>query len=134
MSMISPDVELEAFEQIAVAPGDFVFLEGQPGDTAFVILKGEVQAGSQGPDSNFIVLSRMYPGEIFGEIALVTVDGARTASVMSEGGCQLLVIPRSVFVSRLGKADRLLNFIIVHLCRRLVALSKRVVTAGLEEP
>ena len=121
------------FRQRTVAAGEIIFLKDQAADAAYVILKGDVEAGSQSRDGKFIVLNRMKAGEMFGEIALLSEDGKRTASTMSEGGCELLVVPREMFDKRLQKADPLLHYIIGHLCRRLVTLSTRVVDAGLEE-
>ncbi len=121
------------FRQRTVGAGEIIFLKDQPADEAYVILKGDVEAGSQSRDGKFIVLARMKAGEMFGEIALLSDDGKRTASTMSEGGCELLVVPRDIFDKRLQNMDPLLHFIIGHLCRRLITLSDRVVDAGLEE-
>lgn len=121
------------FRQRTVGAGEIIFLKDQSADAAYVILKGDVEAGSQSRDGKFIVLSRMKAGEMFGEIALLSEDGKRTASTMSEGGCELLVVPREMFDNRLQKADPLLHYIIGHLCRRLITLSGRVIDAGLEE-
>ena len=121
------------FRQRTVGAGEIIFLKDQAADAAYVILKGDVEAGYQSRDGHFIVLARMKAGEMFGEIALLSDDGKRTASAMSEGGCELLVVPREMFDKRLQKADPLLHFIIGHLCRRLIMLSGRVVDAGLEE-
>ncbi len=127
------DLTSGPFTQRKVGPGEIIFLKDQHADEAYVILKGDVEAGSQSRDGKFIVLSRMKAGEMFGEIALLSPDGKRTASTMSEGGCELLVVPRDIFDKRLQKADPLLHFVIGHLCRRLITLSDRVVDAGLEE-
>ena len=128
------DLFSDLLKRRTVTPGEIIFLDGQDADSAYVILKGEVQAGSHSPSGAFIVLSRMHAGEMFGEIALLRPDGKRTAATMSEEGCELLVIPRAVFDARLTKADPLLHFIISHLCRRIVGLTERVVSADLAEP
>src|SRR5581483_3051293 len=120
-----PDTSADPFQRRTIGAGEIIFVEGQQADAAFVILKGEVQAGSFGSHDNFIVLSRMTAGEMFGEIALLTPDGKRTASTMTESGCELLVIPREVFDRRLRKTDPLMHFVIDHLCRRVVRLTAK---------
>jgi ATP-binding cassette subfamily B protein len=131
--LLHNDSSGEPFQRRAIAPGEVIFVEGQQADAAFVILKGEVEAGSFGGHDNFIVLSRMKAGEMFGEIALLTPDGKRTASTMSAGGCELLVIPREVFDRRLKKTDPLMHFVIDHLCRRLIRLTGKAVEAELDD-
>jgi CRP-like cAMP-binding protein len=127
------DASTEPFQHRTIGPGEVIFVEGQEADAAFVILKGEVQAGSFGSHDNFIVLSRMLAGEMFGEIALLMPDGKRTASTMSEGGCEVLVIPREVFDRRLRKLDPLMHFVIDHLCRRVIRLTAKTVEAELDD-
>lgn len=122
-------IAVESFPRRIVPAGEIVFFEGQPGDTAYVILKGEVEVAAQG-DSETRVVSRMKAGEIFGEIALLRPDGKRTATIVSRSGCELLVVDRKFFDEALGKADPLLRFVIDLLCERLVGLTGRVAQKG----
>lgn len=122
-------IPVEAFPRRIVPAGEIVFFEGQPGDTAHVILKGEVEVAAQG-DSETRVVSRMKAGEIFGEIALLRPDGKRSATVVSRSGCELLVVDRKFFDEAMGKADPLLRYVIELLCDRLVGLTGRVAHKG----
>ena len=122
-------IPVESFPRRIVPAGEIVFFEGQPGDTAFVILKGEVEVAAQG-NSETRVVNRMKAGEIFGEIALLRADGKRTATVVSRGGCELLVVDRKFFDDSLAKADPLLRYVIDLLCDRLVNLTGRVAQTG----
>jgi CRP-like cAMP-binding protein len=69
----------------------------------------------------------MNPGELFGEIALISTDNKRTATVMAKDRCDLLEIDREVFDGRMAKADPLLRFVMEHLTRRLAQLTDKVV-------
>jgi CRP-like cAMP-binding protein len=113
------------FATRSVAPGDFVFLEGQPGDCAYIIMKGEVQVASQRADGEFVALTTMKPGDMFGEIALLTEESVRTATTMSDKGCELLVIERVAFEAHLLNVDLLTRYIMTQFCRRIVALTGR---------
>ena len=122
-------IAVESFPRRIVPAGEIVFFEGQPGDTAYVILRGEVEVAAQG-DSETRVVNRMKAGEIFGEIALLHPNGKRTATVVSRGGCELLVVDRHFFDEAMDKADPLLRYIIDLLCDRLVTLTGRVAHKG----
>ena len=126
----SVPVPIETLPHRTVAAGDVVFLEGQPADQAYVILKGEVQVMASGATVSHAVINRMSAGEMFGEVGLLRPGGTRTATIISEGGCVLIEINRSFFDQSLGKIDQLLRYVIDHLCERLVALSTRVADAS----
>jgi CRP/FNR family cyclic AMP-dependent transcriptional regulator len=127
-------IPVESFKRRAVAPGEIIFLEGQSADTAYVILKGEVQVAAQGADgASMRVVNRMKPGEIFGEIALLRADGKRTATTMSVDGCELLEVERKFFDDSMATADPLLRYIIDLLCGRLVTLTGKVAAQGYGE-
>jgi len=115
----------EAFRIRRVEPGEIIFLEGQPGAEAYVILNGEVQVAVHDTGGNFRVINRMPPGEMFGELAVLRADALRTATTLSNDGCNLLVIDKSIFDKHLAGADPLLRFIIDHLCRRIITLTDR---------
>jgi len=111
--------------QRTVSPGEIIFLEGAPAKEAYVILKGEVQVAVHDAKDNVVVINRMKAGEMFGEIGLLLPSAVRTATTMSEEGCELVIIDKSVFEKHLANADNLLRFIIEHLCRRLIAMTER---------
>ena len=114
---------VDSFARRTVAPGEVIFLEGQPADVAYVILKGEAQVTTRGAGGEEIVINRMTPGQMFGEVAILQPSGVRTATTISEQGCELVVVERSFFDSSLNKADPLLRFVVDHLCKRLTALT-----------
>jgi len=125
-------ISVENFKRRFVAAGEIIFLEGQQADTAYVILKGEVEVTAQG-DADNRVISRLKAGEIFGELALLRADGRRTASTVSREGCELLVVDRKFFDESMDKADPLLRYVIELLCERLVNLTGRVAHQGFGE-
>ena len=114
---------VDSFARRTVAPGEVIFLEGQPADVAYVILKGEAQVTTRGAGGEEVVINRMTPGQMFGEIAILQPNGMRTATTISEQGCELVVIERGFLDNSLSKADPLLRFVVDHLCRRLTALT-----------
>lgn len=99
-----------------VSPGEVIILEGQDGEAVFVILKGEAQAVLTDSSGKQVVINRMHAGDIFGELELLGRDRKCTATVLSEQGCELLVIDKAVVDKRLTAADPFLRFMMEHLC------------------
>jgi CRP/FNR family transcriptional regulator, cyclic AMP receptor protein len=88
--------------------GAKVVRQGDTGDAFFVILEGEAKV--VGPSGR--VLSRLLPGEYFGEISLLD-GGPRTATVVAETYLTTLALSRSSFLKTVqaepAVAVRLLN-------------------------
>lgn len=67
---------------VALAPGEYLFRQGDPGDALFEIQAGRVEASVLSVNGRKLTLNTMGPGEVFGEIALLD-QGPRTAAVMA---------------------------------------------------
>lgn len=115
--MDTPD---DDFEHLTAQPGGVVFLQGQPADKAYLILKGHVDILILGPSGEDVAVARVGPGEIFGEIALMRKDVNRTATAVAVDDCEFLVFERDIFESRMTKADPFLRFILEHMTCRLI--------------
>ena len=97
---------------------EFIFREGEPGDTAFVLLSGQVQI-SRNADGKTVPVGVVNVGGIFGEMALID-DGDRMASAMAIGtSTEALVISRRVFEEKLESADQFLRALISILTKRV---------------
>jgi CRP/FNR family cyclic AMP-dependent transcriptional regulator len=98
--------------------GEFIFREGESGDTAFVLLDGTVQI-SRRVDGKTIPIGIVNVGGIFGEMALID-DGERMASARAVGVVtEALVISRRVFEEKLESADPFLRALISILTKRV---------------
>jgi MFS family permease len=80
-------------EPVALAPGDLLFHEGDPGDRYFLIDDGLVRVDPAGQDVRIL-----SPGDGFGEVALMR-DVPRTATVRAEGPVRLYALRGDEFVS-----------------------------------
>jgi CRP-like cAMP-binding protein len=109
-----------------VEAGNIIFLEGQPARTAYVILKGYADVVVQNAAGDYVPLNRMGPGELFGEIAILSDQKARTATVMAADHCELLEINREVFDNRVAKSDPLVRFVLDHMTRRMMQLTDKI--------
>ena len=99
-----------------VGPGEVIFLEGQEADAVFVVLSGEVQVTLTDSSGKQIIINRMHPGKIFGELELLGSGSKRTATTLSRDGCELLVVDKAVVDKQLAAADPFLRYMMEHLC------------------
>ena len=74
----------------AVAMGEVVVREGDEADAAYIIETGKLEA-YRGEGDTRKALREMGPGEVFGEMAILS-PGPRTASVVAIEDCQLRVV------------------------------------------
>ena len=71
--------------------GEYIFYQGDPGIGLYIISDGEVIIQRTDESSNVTPLATFYPGDFFGELALV--DGEkRSASAIAKTDCSLAVI------------------------------------------
>lgn len=86
-------------ERIARAhyrPGDFIFVEGEPAASFYVIEQGEIEVLQRDATGQQCLMARFGPGEFFGEIALL--DGTvRIGSVRARTVVEVLVMGKEVF-------------------------------------
>jgi putative ABC transport system ATP-binding protein len=80
------------------APGAIVLREGQPADKFFIVTRGQAEVVLKGPDGSDIVVSRMNPGQYFGEIEL-RHGGANIATIRAEAveGVDVVTLDREMF-------------------------------------
>jgi serine/threonine-protein kinase len=80
--------------------GARIVVEGEPGDTAYVIVEGRCLA-YKGSGASRIPLREMGPGEVFGETAVLS-EKPRTATVEALDPLTLLVVSRATLTEGLG--------------------------------
>ena len=86
---------LSAFAARKLAPGAVVVEQGAPAPGLFIVLDGALEVAAVTADDR-VVLRTLDAGDVFGEMSLLTDDGA-TASVTAAGPCTVLVLPRVAF-------------------------------------
>jgi CRP-like cAMP-binding protein len=97
--------------------GATIVRQGEPGDTFYVIVEGEAKV----KDPNGRTLSRLIPGDFFGEISLMD-GGPRTATVVAETHLTALALSRTDFGALLQSEPKVTVGLLKHaatLLRRL---------------
>jgi CRP/FNR family cyclic AMP-dependent transcriptional regulator len=98
--------------------GQTIFRRGEPGDRAFVIVAGTVDLVVDSPDGRELILTRLGPGEHFGEMALVD-DLLRSATARAATPTELVVLLRHTFLDTLSRHPEVSMQIIRSLVQRL---------------
>lgn len=78
-------------DTLQLAPGDFLFHEGDKGEKMYVLLEGEIDIFL-----GDFVLETARPGALIGEMALID-DSPRTANAVAKTPCRLAQIDRRRF-------------------------------------
>ncbi len=92
---------LQVTDVVGYKNGETVITEGEKGEELFIVLSGHVKVVRGGAD-----LATFGPGDHFGEMALVRSQ-PRSATVLSAGDSQLMVIRRAEFFEILRKEHQL---------------------------
>ncbi len=118
------------------APGEVIFREGDPPTTAFLIESGVVEiTADQG--GRPVVLSRLGPGDLLGEMAVID-DSPRTATAMAVEACVALMIDRTQINERLTQTDPIVRALLEGQLKRyrgaLAAMQGKVSTQPAAAP
>jgi len=102
MSMLAPR---QKYKQ-----GDTIFLEGEPGDCAYIVDKGAVELYIL-VNARSVHISTIHEGNLLGEMALID-NQIRSATAKVVGDTELLVISREYFNEKLKVADEFVLLLI----------------------
>ncbi len=108
---------LHSFERQFQVPGETVLRRGDRGDAAYVVVDGSARV----LDRDGTPRDEIGPGELFGELALLT-DRPRTADVVAATDLDLMVLHRDAFRAQLRADPRASE-------RMLELLAERAATA-----
>ncbi|MEW4486856.1 protein kinase [Thalassoglobus sp. JC818] len=86
----------ERMHRIKFKAGDFVIREGTHGDCLLVCVDGAATVSISSTDANPIELGSIFPGHVFGEMALMGTP-TRTASVVADSDMTVLSLSSSDF-------------------------------------
>ena len=102
---------------VSLDVGVALFHEGDPGDSLYVIVDGEVAVQAEGPP--LVEMARLGPGAFLGEVALMT-DQPRSATVTAIQPSELLRIDRHTLSRVLADHGDVLRAVLRFVRERLV--------------
>jgi CRP-like cAMP-binding protein len=99
------------------AAGEVLVRQGDPGDSLYVICTGSVRVDYRQDDGHTVRLHSLEPDDFFGEMSLLT-GAPRTASVVAETDCEVVVVDRAGFRDVLTNDPAVLDELTGHLVER----------------
>lgn len=113
--------ELERAVLFETLPGgENLFRQGEPGDSAYILLSGSLRVVADSSEGAERVINTLAPGEMVGEMALLT-DEPRSATVYAVRESDVAKIPQPAFLRLLDRRPRSL----MSLTRILIDRLKR---------
>ena len=112
-------------DTVEFTSGDMLIQEGEVGQEAYMILQGSAMIMKTTEDGKTIILRTCGPGEILGEMALLS-DEPRSASVQAVEDTKAAVLTKEVISQNLRKLPPYMEKIVSTLTQRLSSISERV--------
>lgn len=109
---------------IRIGKGQTVFYQSDPSEKVFLVRSGLVSIVLESPDGREMVINEMHPGDIFGELGLLTRQ-PRSTSAIARTDSVLLVMPRQAFLGALEAEPALARRILELTANRLRGSSER---------
>ena len=109
----------KAGDEIKMTEGTLIIDQGQMGREAFVVLEGQVTVKRGGRK-----ITSLGPGGIVGELSLLD-HGPRTATVVCDTDCNLLVIDQRHFRGVLEKSPTIAHKMMASLAGRIRSFDRQ---------
>ena len=120
-----PQAELEnlaaTLEVVEVEPAQVLFSENDPGDSLYIVIRGDLDVVMGMGTRDEKVVAKLGPGEFVGEMSLLLPGGMRTAGVRASQLTQLWRMTRSDFDALLLRQPRMAYSMVRTQSRRLDA-------------
>jgi CRP-like cAMP-binding protein len=105
--------------------GELFFQEGDTGSVAYIIHSGIVEVSKKGKDKKKVILANLEPGDIFGEMCLITGQ-ERAATVTALEDTTVTLISREGLESVLRDNPQYLNSFLKKIFQRLIYMNQMV--------
>ena len=114
--------EQQTFTRAVFNDGDTIFDEGEEGDAAYIIIRGEVEI-SKGYETLYPrILAVIGRSEVFGEMALFD-NRPRMARAVAKRETELICISREEFRARLRTVDPVMRSMVQYLVQRVRSMA-----------
>jgi signal transduction histidine kinase len=121
----------EVTQELKFASGQQIFKEGDPGDGMYVLKTGEVQISAVMSHGERHVFSRVLPGDVFGEMAVLD-NQPRSATASAQGDTTVYFVPREQLVKMLKDSPDLSLTLIQEISGRLREFNRQYLRTVLQ--
>ena len=103
---------IPAIRSRSYSRGSYLFHEGDPGTTFYVMHTGQVKIARLGRQGEEAVFAILLPGDTFGELALFEDNATRTADAQAMELTECLTLERQAFVTFIDQHSELTRHVI----------------------
>lgn len=121
---------IAAGSPVELVAGEMLFLTGDDGDVAFVVLSGELEIRTLSAMGREVRIGGLGPGALVGEMAVIDGD-PRSADVTAQRRTRLWRLPRAAFVAALEANPKTALALLAELSRRLRATNNSLESSRL---
>ena len=107
-----------------VEKGTNLFFQSDPSESAYIVRHGDISIVLNSLDGRDMVINEMRPGDIFGELGILTKQ-PRSTSAIARANSEVLVIPREVFLRVVDSEPQLARRILEVTAQRLQRSGER---------
>ncbi len=115
----------------SIAAGEVIFHEGDGGDGLYVIHSGLIQIAARSAPEHLHVLSRMEPGDYFGEMAVFD-GGTRSATASALENSELTFVPTEAVLELLQHSPLLAASLVRDASLRMREFNRRFLQESLK--
>ena len=126
-SYLGPQLSHDQFRKVAGSADlllfkkdEVIFYEGDPGDAFYVLRSGSVEISRKNEDGQPYVVAYMHAGQYFGEMALLSADNRRGATVSAAAKTEVVRILRQDFLDLLTEFPELQEQIQLEMEKRRI--------------
>jgi CRP-like cAMP-binding protein len=114
-------------QMLEIKRGQRIYLPGDPSDQIFLLKAGVIKIASVTPDHREVILAFLYPGDIFGELAVVD-DSPRDHLAEAYEDCVICAMSRDIVIKLIRESPEV-GFQIT----KLIGLRLRTLRTRVEE-
>ena len=130
-----PVAELESLRQVTrertYGMGETIFKQGNPGDGIYVVKGGEVHIAVVASSGELRVISKLGPGELFGEMAVIDSD-PRSATALAGETTMVYFISRTDLLEMMQRAPQLTIGLVREISGRLRDFNRQYIREVLD--
>ena len=124
------DLASQGIQRVHLQAGDTLFHQGDPGDSLFFVISGQLQVTLFVPEAEDRVINILGPNSILGEMSLL-LDSPRSATVVAQTDAELWRVARDKFHESISWNERWANQFLFYmaqvLARRLLGMNDELV-------
>jgi CRP/FNR family cyclic AMP-dependent transcriptional regulator len=118
LSEVSLQTLAKACKNVHVEKGEFLFLQDDPSDKAYLVRSGLISIILESLDGRKLVINEMRAGNLFGEVGLLTIQN-RSSSAIARIDSELLAITRQALLNVLDEEPALVRRMLEMTANRL---------------